>query len=43
LGKLPPEVIARNFAMGVVWFGIALALFQVIWRAGVKRFSAVGA
>jgi len=43
LGKLPAEVIARDFAMGVVWFGIALALFQVTWRAGVKRFSAVGA
>lgn len=43
LGKLPPEVIARDFAMGVVWFGIALALFLMVWRAGVKRFSAVGA
>lgn len=43
LGRLPAEVIARNFVMGVVWFGIALALFQAVWRAGVKRFSAVGA
>jgi ABC-2 type transport system permease protein len=43
LGKLPPEVIVRNFALGVVWFGIALALFRMVWRAGLKRFSAVGA
>jgi ABC-type uncharacterized transport system permease subunit len=43
LSKLPPEVIARDFAMGVVWLGIALVLFQVTWRAGLKRFSAVGA
>jgi ABC-2 type transport system permease protein len=43
LNKLPPEVIVRDFAMGVVWLGIALALFQAVWRAGVKRFSAVGA
>ncbi len=43
LGKLSPEVIVRNFVLGVVWFGIALALLQVVWRAGLKRFSAVGA
>ncbi|HYN87982.1 MAG TPA: ABC-2 family transporter protein [Ardenticatenaceae bacterium] len=43
LGKLPPDLIVRNFAMGVLWFGIALALFQVVWRSGLKRFSAVGA
>jgi ABC-2 type transport system permease protein len=43
LGKLPPEVIVRDFVMGVVWLGISLALFQVVWRAGVKQFSAVGA
>ncbi|MGH2522643.1 MAG: ABC transporter permease [Anaerolineales bacterium] len=43
LGKLPTEVIVRDFALGLVWFGLALALFQVVWRAGLKRFSAVGA
>ncbi len=43
LGKLPVEVIVRDFALGLVWFGLALALFQWIWRAGIKRFSAVGA
>jgi ABC-2 type transport system permease protein len=43
LGKLPPDVIARNFALDVVWLGIALALFTVVWRNGQKRFSAVGA
>jgi len=36
-------VIARDFALQVVWFLIALALFQFVWRRGVKRFSAVGA
>jgi ABC-2 type transport system permease protein len=43
LGKLPPDVIARDFALQVVWFLIALALFQLVWSRGVKRFSAVGA
>lgn len=43
LGRLPAEAIVRDFALGVVWFGLALALFLVVWRAGLKRFSAVGA
>jgi ABC-2 type transport system permease protein len=43
LGRLPPDAIARNFALGVAWFLIGLVLFQLIWRSGVKRFSAVGA
>jgi ABC-2 type transport system permease protein len=43
LGRLPAEVIVRDFVLGLVWFGLALALFQWVWRLGVKRFSAVGA
>ena len=43
LGRLPPDVILRDFAMGVIWFGLALAVFLWTWRAGVKQFSAVGA
>jgi len=43
LGKLPPAVIARDFALQAVWFLVALALFQLVWSRGVKRFSAVGA
>jgi ABC-2 type transport system permease protein len=43
LGKLPPEVIARDFAMGLVWLVITYGVFSQVWRNGVKRFSAVGA
>jgi ABC-2 type transport system permease protein len=43
LGRLPAEVIVRDFMLGVFWFVIALALFKWVWRAGVKQFSAVGA
>ena len=43
LGRLSPEEISRNFGMGLIWFAIALTLFQIVWRAGLKRFSAVGA
>ena len=43
LGKLTPGQIARNFGLDVVWLLISIALFSFVWRAGVKRFSAVGA
>ncbi|HJZ45754.1 MAG TPA: ABC-2 family transporter protein [Roseiflexaceae bacterium] len=43
LGRVPPDAIVRNFALGLLWFVIGLALFQLVWRRGVKRFSAVGA
>jgi len=43
LGKLPPEEILRGFLLGGIWFGVLLALFQLVWRSGLKRFSAVGA
>jgi ABC-2 type transport system permease protein len=43
LGKLSAGEAARGFAAGLVWLAIALVLFLLVWRAGVKRFSAVGA
>lgn len=43
LGKLPPEVIFLDFGLGLLWFVVALLLFRGVWRAGLKRFSAVGA
>ena len=43
LGRLAPDAIARSFALGLLWLGLALAIFLATWRAGVKRFSAVGA
>jgi len=43
LGKLPPDAIAGVYALGLLWLGVSLALFLAMWRAGLKRFSAVGA
>jgi ABC-2 type transport system permease protein len=43
LNQVPPEAILPTFAKGVLWFLILLALFLAVWRAGVRRFSAVGA
>ena len=43
LNQMPPEVMLRNYAVGVVWLVISMFLFKWVWREGVKRFSAVGA
>ena len=43
LGRVPPDTIALNFAMGLVWLLVAWLVFRFVWRVGVKRFSAVGA
>ena len=43
LNRLSPQDILRDYAMGVVWLILAIFIFRWIWRAGIKRFSAVGA
>jgi ABC-2 type transport system permease protein len=43
LGKVPLADAAVNIGLQAVWVVVAYALFQLVWRAGVKRFSAVGA
>ncbi len=43
LGRLSSEQILEGFLSGAVWLVIALALFNWVWREGVKRYSAVGA
>jgi viologen exporter family transport system permease protein len=43
LGRLPPEGMLRTYGLGAVWLVFAYLVFRSIWRAGVKRFSAVGA
>lgn len=43
LGKLDTAGILQGYLSGAIWLVISLVLFQSVWRAGVKRFSAVGA
>jgi len=43
LNKLPAEVVMRDFALDVIWLVISMILFRLVWREGVKRYSAVGA
>jgi len=43
LGELSPQEIAANFGMQAVWMVLSYLIFRLIWRAGLKQFSAVGA
>jgi ABC-2 type transport system permease protein len=43
LGKLSSEQIVQGYVMAVIWLGMAMLLFNWVWRNGVKRYSAVGA
>lgn len=43
LNALPPEEVARGYVLAATWTVLLLGLFLTVWRAGLKRFSAVGA
>lgn len=43
LNRMPPEIILRNYAVGLLWLVLSWFIFAWVWREGVKRFSAVGA
>jgi ABC-2 type transport system permease protein len=43
LGNLSNEQIIQGYTIGFMWLGIAITIFNWIWRNGVKRYSAVGA
>jgi ABC-2 type transport system permease protein len=41
-GKLSPAETLAGLALQAAWAGAAAALSYVIWRAGVRRYSAIG-
>jgi ABC-2 type transport system permease protein len=43
LGRFAPDQIAGGFLIGSLWLLAGLGLFALVWRQGIKRFSAVGA
>jgi ABC-2 type transport system permease protein len=43
LGKLTTEQIIQGYVMGAIWLVIAITVFNLVWRNGVRRYSAVGA
>lgn len=43
LGRIPPAQIAAGFGLQLFWLAVGFVLFKVIWAAGIKQYSAVGA
>ncbi len=43
LGKLSSAQITQGYMVGIIWLITAIIIFNLIWRNGVKRYSAVGA
>jgi ABC-2 type transport system permease protein len=43
LGRLTPQELGWNIGLQLVWLVLVVFGFRLIWREGVKRFSAVGA
>jgi len=43
LGRVPAEQILPGFIMQIAWLGAAVCVFRIMWRAGIKQYSAVGA
>ncbi|MGE5377480.1 MAG: ABC transporter permease [Bacteroidota bacterium] len=43
LGNLSQAQIVQGFVSGILWLITAIVTFNLVWRNGVKRYSAVGA
>ena len=42
-GKMTANDITQGYISGVIWLTVSFMLFRLVWREGVKRYSAVGA
>ena len=43
MGRLTPSAALAGLLIQTAWFGAVLLLLRVVWRAGIKIYSAVGA
>jgi len=43
LGRLSSTQIIQGYVVGIGWLIASIIIFDLVWRNGVKRFSAVGA
>ena len=42
-GQLPRQQVASGLGWQILWLAAGLVAFRLIWRAGVRQYSAVGA
>jgi len=42
LGRLTPTEALTGFAAQIVWLALSVMMLKLVWRAGVRQYSAVG-
>jgi ABC-2 type transport system permease protein len=42
MGKVPADHLAGLLGIGILWIGVFYLISRVMWKAGLKRYSAVG-
>ena len=42
VGNLPPQQLLTGLGMQLLWILIGLVAVSILWRSGIKRYSAVG-
>jgi ABC-2 type transport system permease protein len=43
LGRLAPGAVVLGFAAQAAWIAVVLVVMRIVWAAGTRRYSAVGA
>lgn len=43
LGRVPAAQIAPGFALQLVWLAAGIVVLRLLWEAGIRQYSAVGA
>jgi ABC-2 type transport system permease protein len=43
IGRATPERIWQGYAVGAFWLGLLWLVNRIVWRAGIRAYSAVGA
>jgi len=42
IGQLTPRELFVGLGMQLLWIGIGLLVVKVVWRQGIRRYTAVG-
>ena len=42
MGQLTAGELVRGFSLQIGWLLVAVGLYQLVWRRGLRRYSAVG-
>jgi ABC-2 type transport system permease protein len=41
-GQIASAEVATGFAIQAAWLIVAVVIYRLVWRSGLKRYSAIG-